>query len=517
MPAYSFSFTTGPREAFVSLAVPGPIGTYSSSVEPVFVLPLVEPELGGIPALPPHAVRSRRHPRVEWHPKLRQGLDARLQSDPKLDRAINGVKDEVVIGSTSLSGGGPLPKGDYLVRANEGGWNLDLPFSVVDTAIVTKVSNDELLAWVLDLDSGRVLLPGVKVTARGEIAGANEAVTDNSGIASFALPSIAGEWPPKGYRQYTVRIDDGGRQGVGSTYGNGTDRLSSTSRLNTTPVCTLGTSTLSGQFTAPAKRSSSTRWSGPTTTQPTPCQPGRHRSTLSLLTRSRRSYFASARPSTNSERSAVRSNSPTARPSASTESSSTPIPGSQPRSDSFAASSFTVAEFRKPEFQVAVETDKQAYTNGESIQAKTTATFFFGGTLEGAAVEWSAMAVPFRLNVKGYERFSFSDYDYYRTSVVREAVRAQGSTTTGAGGSAAFAVPAVLKGDEGAMQFTVSATVTNPTARAVASSTNVTVHPADLYAGIKPADYLGESGKEARIDLVTTDTVGKSFRTSPSV
>ena len=517
MPAYSFSFTTGPREAFVTLAVPGPVGTYSSSVEPM--LYFHSSNLNSAAFLLYRLTRSEadtilaenslpRIPSRVWTP-----ASAPIRS---WNESISGAKDEVVIGSTSLSGGGTLPKGDYLVRANDGGWNLDLAFSVVDSAIVTKVANGELLAWVLDLDSGRVL-PGVRVTAHGDLAGATEQITDNSGIASFALPNTAGEWPPK-YRQYAVRIDDGGRQGVGSTsWQNGTDPYLLNIPIEYYPRQYVGHIYTERPIYRPGEEVffkaivrtdddaayAVPSWAPPIDVVIVDAQEKellRQRATLNEFGTFGGSLKLPDSAAIGDYRILLDANR-----------------GNLNQYDSFAGSSFTVAEFRKPEFQVAVETDKPAYTNGESIQAKTTATFFFGGALEGAALEWSAMAVPFRLTVKGYERFSFSDYDYYRTSVIREGVRAQGSTITGPGGLATFAVPAVLKGDEGAMQFTVSATVTDQTAQAVASSTNVTVHPADLYAGIKPAGYLGESGKEARIDLVTTDTTGNILPNKPVV
>ena len=75
-------------------------------------------------------------------------------------------RDQVLLFSTSLSrNSGPLTKGDYLVRTSENG-QAELAFSVVDTALVTKESFDELLVWALDLDSGDPI-SDLSLTANG--------------------------------------------------------------------------------------------------------------------------------------------------------------------------------------------------------------------------------------------------------------------------------------------------------------------------------------------------------------
>src|SRR5439155_124142 len=76
-----------------------------------------------------------------------------------------------------------------------------------------------------------------------------------------------------------------------------------------------------------------------------------------------------------------------------------------------AFNSFLVAEFRKPEFQVDVTAARPSYVNGDTIEARAAATFFFGGGVTGAALDWSALASPYFPQVEGYERYSFTVYD----------------------------------------------------------------------------------------------------------
>src|SRR5206468_12691328 len=126
-----------------------------------------------------------------------------------------------------------------------------------------------------------------------------------------------------------------------------------------------------------------------------------------------------------------------------------------------------------------------------------------GGALANAPVQWTATSIPYALRVPGYERYSFADVDTSRQAVQRNPTRASGSTPTDASGVATFPVPATLAASEGAQQFTISATVTDTNGQAVATSTTVTVHPADAYAGVHPAQYVANEGTPATIELVS--------------
>ena len=128
-----------------------------------------------------------------------------------------------------------------------------------------------------------------------------------------------------------------------------------------------------------------------------------------------------------------------------------------------------------------------------------------GGAVSGAGLEWSAIADPYTLRVPGYEYFSFNDFDYAKPYVARDALRAKGTTKTDGSGVASFGVPAALATSESAQQFTLGAAVQDQNGQVVAGSTTVTVHPAALYAGIHPAQYVANEGANARIDLVTVE------------
>src|SRR5438046_8911625 len=139
----------------------------------------------------------------------------------------------------------------------------------------------------------------------------------------------------------------------------------------------------------------------------------------------------------------------------------------------FAGNSFLVAEFRKPEFEVGVGASKTAYADGDTIDANATASFFFGGALSGAGVDWSALADPFFMRAKGYEGYSFTDFDNFKPNVARDALRAKGTATTGTDGVAHVGIPAPLAPSEGAQQFTLTASVNDKHRPLLLGSTGV--------------------------------------------
>ncbi len=507
MGAYRFSFTTGALPSSISLATPGysSSGTFASSAEPIlyyhatnvtsatFTLwPLTPGEasrfyIGNAPP-PPSFVPSQKPLRTWTEP-------------------VAGAKDEVLIASTSLSGGGPLPKGDYLVRTS-GTLASQLAFEVIDTEIVAKLSNDELVAWVIDHDSGKPVV-GATVHAEGTGISTNNATTDANGLAVFKVPlPQIGKGPD---RSYLLTLNSGGRSGVTSTrWQQGSypyqlnipleyyARTYVGNVYTDRPIYRPGETI---QFKGVIRADDDAQYSIPS-----------GETTLELRIMTDQGKEAYRGPITLNDFGTF-AGSFELPADAATGNYSVRIDDKPSNAPAFGfditGTSFLVAEFRKPEFQVTVTTAKPAYVNGDSIEATAKASFFFGGGVANAPVDWAVLSTPFAVHVPGYERYSFADYDYARQSVVKQPTRATGKATTGPDGSVTFSVPAALKGDEGAQQFQVAATVTDQSAQAVAASTTVTVHPGSYYAGIHPDQYVATTGKETTISLVSVDLDGK--------
>jgi hypothetical protein len=74
--------------------------------------------------------------------------------------------------------------------------------------------------------------------------------------------------------------------------------------------------------------------------------------------------------------------------------------------------SFTVAEYRKPEFQVSLTASPANLLNGQNITAQMSASYYSGGALKNADVAWTLRADPFFFQPPA----AFSNYSFYDDS-----------------------------------------------------------------------------------------------------
>ena len=182
---------------------------------------------------------------------------------------------------------------------------------------------------------------------------------------------------------------------------------------------------------------------------------------------------------------------------------------------------FTVAEYRKPEFQVLLEPDKEEALRGEAVDVTLQATYFFGGSAADLDVNWSIYEETYQPNVPG-PVYSFSDQAefFYEDPGMFGGVGGGafgawiegGNGTTDENGQLTITLPADLLADvdEGSRRVTVEATVNDITNFPVTATSNVIFHSADGYVGVRPSEYMPLAGTEATVDLLTVDWDGEA-------
>src|SRR5438093_383876 len=414
MAGHRFSFTTGAVPSSVSLIVPGyqPAGSFSASAEPFVYFQSTNLANVGFSLYPLTSAEARG--RMHDFTYLPNGF---VPSQPVLRRwaeTVSGPKDDVVVGKTSLTGGGPLAKGFYYLRID--GQRSELAFAVVDTVVVTKVSQDELLLWALDHDSGRPV-PGAALHV--DLTPGGDVVTDAQGLASVALPVLTPSKTAGGDRSFWITLD-GGRFGAMSTrwFGGtspyqfglpaGYPRDYVRPLYTARPIYTPG-ETIS--YKGVVRADDDARYS-------LPPKDG----FLFVLRSARGQQLAKDDVHPNEFGSFA---------------GTFDLPADAAVGDYFlgleqkngtssfgiAGTSVLVASFRKPEFQVDVRAGRASYVDGDAIDAGVLASYFFGGAVDGASVDWSVLADPFFLRTKGFEGYSFSDFDYARQGItVKEEV-----------------------------------------------------------------------------------------------
>lgn len=171
---------------------------------------------------------------------------------------------------------------------------------------------------------------------------------------------------------------------------------------------------------------------------------------------------------------------------------------------------FLVAEYRKPEFEVGVETNKPEYVQGERINVSARATYFFGGAATDADVHWSVLTQDYAFNYTRQGWYDFTDYDFSLARPERYyygygELIAEGDGKTDADGRFTFTVPADIAERTTSQIFTIEVSVTDINNQQVSNRTEVIVHKGLFYIGLRPEKYVNQAGKSAEVEVITVD------------
>jgi alpha-2-macroglobulin len=165
---------------------------------------------------------------------------------------------------------------------------------------------------------------------------------------------------------------------------------------------------------------------------------------------------------------------------------------------------FQVAEYRKPEIEMNVEVLQDEAAIGDQLQARIEAKYFFGAPASNLPVRWSiyAVAEQFLLDQYSVGPLDLSWMDAFHRSIYSGMYGdwiASGEGQTGPDGVLEIDFQAVLPRESRAnipFRFTLEVSLTDETAMPVLGRDSLLVHPAPLYIGIKPDQFLVDAGSE---------------------
>jgi uncharacterized protein YfaS (alpha-2-macroglobulin family) len=171
--------------------------------------------------------------------------------------------------------------------------------------------------------------------------------------------------------------------------------------------------------------------------------------------------------------------------------------------------SFQVAEYRKPEFQVSVEADQDAYAQGDTINVTAEATYYFGGPVANADVTWAVLSRSYFFQWDGPGYYNFTDYEWEEREEQYYGgygyLITQGQGTTDDQGRFTFQVPADIAKEKTSQVFTIEATVTDVNNQQTSNRTEAVVHKGLFYIGLAPHRYVGTVGQEQTVDVLAVD------------
>ena len=193
--------------------------------------------------------------------------------------------------------------------------------------------------------------------------------------------------------------------------------------------------------------------------------------------------------------------------------------------DGLYSHSFQVQEFRRPEFEVEARPESAGpYFIDEPAVVAVDARYFSGGPLPGAEVSWTVTTRQASYSPPGWSDFAFGVwrpwwYSYEASAWSSEAGLGSGGSWAGpevktfsgltdAGGSHYLRMDFEGNGDHLPTAVIAQAQVVDVNRQQWASTTDLLVHSAGLYVGVRSARTFVRAGDGIDIKAVVTDLDG---------
>jgi alpha-2-macroglobulin len=170
-------------------------------------------------------------------------------------------------------------------------------------------------------------------------------------------------------------------------------------------------------------------------------------------------------------------------------------------------SRFKVEEYKKPEYEVKVKTDKDVYIRGETIKADVDAGYYFGSPVTDAKVDYivyrSVYELPWWWGYDWGWYFMDSDYYYAHEKVMVDS----GTATLDDQGRLKLTVNTsdFLESPDNDYMFTIEASVTDLSRRVVTTSSVVKVVRSSYSVNVRPDRWIYAPGDTARITATVSD------------
>jgi len=176
---------------------------------------------------------------------------------------------------------------------------------------------------------------------------------------------------------------------------------------------------------------------------------------------------------------------------------------------------FHVEEYKKPEYEVRVNPDLSLILQGQPIQAKIEARYYFGEPVAGARVIYVVHAsrywVPFAHSDE--EEFSVEEEggegDYYAGEQILEQ-----SGQLDAQGKLTISFPTKVSDRQWGLRYRIEARVTDAANREIAGRGCVLATYGTFVVLIRPDNYLYKPGDRGRFAVESKDYEGKPVATA---
>ncbi|HLO32984.1 MAG TPA: Ig-like domain-containing protein [Anaerolineales bacterium] len=173
--------------------------------------------------------------------------------------------------------------------------------------------------------------------------------------------------------------------------------------------------------------------------------------------------------------------------------------------------SFQVAEYRKPEINLNVDFSTAEVKFGDAAQATVTARYFFDAPASDVEVHWALYAKPERFYLPNYQTgvLDTSWLDVFHapgglgSDYFGDLIK-QGTGQTTPQGTLSIELPAIPQSEAGQI-VTLEVTAQDESGEPVSARTEMHVHPADFYIGLRPDQWIGHADSAIGFEVYTVD------------
>ena len=172
--------------------------------------------------------------------------------------------------------------------------------------------------------------------------------------------------------------------------------------------------------------------------------------------------------------------------------------------------SFQVAEYRKPEISLGVDFSAQEIRLGEEAAAEVSARYFFDAPVNDMQVSWAMYTRPESFYIQNYDTglLETSWLDVYPmpgpgSGYFGELVE-QGIGQTNRDGLLSIELPDLPESETGQI-VTIEVTAQDEAGLPVSARSELRVHPADFYIGIRPDQWIGRADSPIGYEVFTVD------------
>jgi alpha-2-macroglobulin len=175
------------------------------------------------------------------------------------------------------------------------------------------------------------------------------------------------------------------------------------------------------------------------------------------------------------------------------------------------AHQFQIQEFRRPEFEVTAQASEGPHFVGSSTTATVNAAYYAGGGLSNAEVTWRVTTSTARFTPPNRDDFTFGKWIPWwidRSEYTERKVETFDGRTDAAG-KHTLRIDFISANPPQPSTVTAEASVTDVNRQAWTASTNLLVHPADLYVGIRSPRTFVQKGEPLVVQSIVADLDGK--------